>query len=178
MLLLDEARRRVTARQAAEAYGLTVNSHGKAQCPWHDDKRPSLSFYTAHDGAGRCRCFACNNGGSSVDLAARLLGVSDVEAARALNRDFNLGFKGTNRTEIERRRSRKEERELARRLDRMRFTNYCDRLHEIETKLAEYGPEVLDTPEETKFTDLLKELCWLQDRLDAILGGFYGTYFT
>ena len=32
----------VTTRQAAESYGIHVDSHGMAICPFHDDRRPSM----------------------------------------------------------------------------------------------------------------------------------------
>lgn len=32
----------VTARDVAEFYGLKVNRHGMACCPFHDDKHPSF----------------------------------------------------------------------------------------------------------------------------------------
>ena len=34
----------VTAREAAEHYGLTVNRHGMAVCPFHDDHNPSMKL--------------------------------------------------------------------------------------------------------------------------------------
>ena len=33
--------------EAAERYGVRVNGHGMARCPFHDDRRPSL--YVADD---------------------------------------------------------------------------------------------------------------------------------
>ena len=32
----------VTTRQAAEAYGLSVNSRGMCRCPFHNDHTPSM----------------------------------------------------------------------------------------------------------------------------------------
>ena len=84
--LFESVRAQVSALDVAERYGLNIQ-HGKAPCPWHNDRHPSLSFKS-----GRCRCFACNNGGSSIDLAARLLGCSPLDAAKRLNQDFNLGL--------------------------------------------------------------------------------------
>lgn len=89
-LLFDLVRQGVTAREAAEAYGLDVNRYGKALCPWHSDSRPSLSFK-----GNICRCFACNNGGSAIDLTAQLYGISPLEAAQKLNEDFHIGADGT-----------------------------------------------------------------------------------
>ena len=34
----------VTAREAAEHYGLTVNRYGMALCPFHDDHKPSMKL--------------------------------------------------------------------------------------------------------------------------------------
>lgn len=89
-LLFDLVRQGVRARDAAEAYGLDINQHGKAHCPWHDDRRPSLSFK-----GNICRCFACNNGGSAIDLTAQLFGISTLEAAQKLNEDFRIGADST-----------------------------------------------------------------------------------
>ncbi|MFV8802809.1 CHC2 zinc finger domain-containing protein [Faecalibacterium taiwanense] len=51
-------------REAAQAYGLEVNRHGKALCPFHNDRHPSL--YVANDhyycftcGAWRCHRLHC-----------------------------------------------------------------------------------------------------------------------
>jgi hypothetical protein len=38
----------VTAREAAEHYGLTVNRHGMAVCPFHDDHDPSMKLDNHH----------------------------------------------------------------------------------------------------------------------------------
>ena len=84
--MFDVVREAVTARQAAEFYGLEIDRHGKARCPWHSpDRHPSLSFK-----GGRCRCFACNNGGSSIDLTAQLFGLSPLDACRKLAADFKI----------------------------------------------------------------------------------------
>ena len=34
----------VMARQVAEMYGIQVNSHGMACCPFHDDTHPSMKL--------------------------------------------------------------------------------------------------------------------------------------
>lgn len=89
MGLFDSVRTAVTARQAAERYGLQFDRAGRrARCIWHSpDRHPSLSFK-----GGYCRCFACNNGGSSIDLVAKLFGLSALDAAKRLNEDFHLGL--------------------------------------------------------------------------------------
>lgn len=87
--LFDSVRAAVSARQAAERYGLEFDRSGRrARCIWHSpDRHPSLSFKD-----GYCRCFACNNGGSSIDLVAKLFDLPPLEAARKLDADFALGL--------------------------------------------------------------------------------------
>ena len=82
-----EVRERVTALDAARYYGLEINRHGKALCPFHHEKTPSLSFKN-----GRYKCFGCGIGGDSIDYTARLLGLDALGAVRELNRAFALGL--------------------------------------------------------------------------------------
>ena len=64
------------------------SSDGKrAICPWHNDHDPSLSFK-----GQSCHCFACNEGGSALDLTMRLFGLDIKDAAAKLNADFGLGL--------------------------------------------------------------------------------------
>lgn len=87
--LFDEVRSRVTALDAACMYGLEFDRSGRrARCIWHSpDRHPSLSFK-----GGYCHCFSCGGGGSSIDLTAKLFGLSPLDAARKLNEDFRLGI--------------------------------------------------------------------------------------
>ena len=76
----------VTTRQAAESYGIPVDSHGMAVCPFHDDRRPSMkvdeTFY----------CFGCGATGDVITFTSRLFGVSPASAARKLAIDFGISM--------------------------------------------------------------------------------------
>ena len=87
--LFDGVRARVTALEAAQAYGMEFGRNRRARCPWHDDRRPDLAFYE-----GRCYCHACHEGGDAVALTAQLFGLSQIDAARKINADFRLGLDG------------------------------------------------------------------------------------
>lgn len=50
--------------------GRSVNRSGKARCPFHDDRTPSLHVYEDPDRGWYC--FGCGRGGSIYDLAALL----------------------------------------------------------------------------------------------------------
>ncbi len=80
---------RVSTRDAAERYGITVNRSGFARCPFHDEDTPSLKLYP---GAGGFHCFGCHKGGSVIDFTAQLFGLDPLGAVRKLNEDFQLGL--------------------------------------------------------------------------------------
>jgi len=68
----------VSARDAAERYGLVIRNN-RARCIWHSpDAHPSLSFRDSW-----CKCFACQAGGSSLDVAMRLFGGAALRPWRA-----------------------------------------------------------------------------------------------
>lgn len=82
-----EVRESITAKEAAQRYGLQLDRAGRALCPFHNDHRPSMSF--KH---GRFRCWACGANGDSIDLTARVLGLTLVETLGRMNADFGLGL--------------------------------------------------------------------------------------
>ena len=42
MTIFEQVKECVTARQAAEHYGIKVKNNGMACCPFHDDRHPSM----------------------------------------------------------------------------------------------------------------------------------------
>ena len=80
-------RERVSAEDAARRYGIQVGRGGRALCPFHDDRHPSMSFRR-----GYFRCWSCGERGSAIDLTAGLFGLTPLEAVRKLNEDFQLSL--------------------------------------------------------------------------------------
>ena len=75
----------VTAREAAEHYGLNVNSRGMALCPFHDDHNPSMKLDE------RFHCFGCGEDGDVIDFTAKYFNLTLKEAAEKLLADFGNG---------------------------------------------------------------------------------------
>lgn len=85
MTTYEKAKSLVTAREAAEHYGLTVNRYGMALCPFHDDHNPSMKL------DDRFHCFGCGEDGDVIDFTAKLFQLTLREAAEKLIEDFGDG---------------------------------------------------------------------------------------
>ena len=85
MNIFKEVKEHLTARQAAEYYGLKVRRNGTACCPFHDDKHPSMKIDKNY-----YHCFACGVGGDVIDYVSRMFGLSQYDAALKLAEDFRL----------------------------------------------------------------------------------------
>lgn len=79
MRIFEIIKENVNLREAAELYGIDVNRYGKALCPFHNDRHPSL--YVADD---HYYCFACGEHGDVIDFVGRLFQLSPYNAARKL----------------------------------------------------------------------------------------------
>ena len=81
MNLFEVVKASINTREAAQTYGIDVNHHGMALCPFHNDRHPSL--YVSDD---HYHCFACGEHGDVIDLTAAA--DSDV-SDRAIDRQVS-----------------------------------------------------------------------------------------
>lgn len=84
MNIFDQIKEQVTARDAAQRYGLQINRNSMARCPFHDDHTPSMKIDQ------RFYCFGCQASGDVITLTARLFNLSNIDAAKKLIEDFSL----------------------------------------------------------------------------------------
>ena len=84
MSVFEEVKDRVTARQAAEFYGIKVNRRGMACCPFHKDRTPSMKLDK------RFHCFGCGADGDVINFVGMMFGLQPLDAAKKLNRDMGL----------------------------------------------------------------------------------------
>ncbi len=123
MNIFSGVKEHLTARQAAEYYGLQVKRNGLACCPFHDDKHPSMKIDKNY------HCFACGVGGDAIDYVSRMFGLSQYDAALKLIGDFTLPVDAKGSAELsvqekERIRREKTERERITRIQE-RFEKWC-----------------------------------------------------
>ena len=87
MNIFQTVKENVTARQAAEQYGLKVNRNGMVCCPFHKDRHPSMKvekgFY----------CFACGAKGDVIAFVSDFFHLMPLEAAKKLAEDFKFPFR-------------------------------------------------------------------------------------
>lgn len=86
MNVFEAVKPAVTARQVAERYGIRVNEHGMARCPFHHDKNPSMKL------DNRFHCFACQADGDAIDFVSRLFGIPIRDAAVKMAEDFGIPY--------------------------------------------------------------------------------------
>lgn len=162
MTLYETIRAEITARQAAEMYGLKISRNGRGFCPWHDDgKHPALNFF---DKDRRCYCHVCHNGGNAIALTSQILGVSYRDAAAQIAQDFHLsGYDDYMPRDqyIRIQKQIKAKRDLKSEFDK-RWIYLSDVVHEAENKLKEY---TVDTADE-RFTMILGAMAYANDELN------------
>ena len=150
MTIYEAIAERVTARDAAERYGVKIGRNNRALCVWHRDTHPDLAFYDSH-----CYCFACGNGGDAVALTAQLFNLSMGDAAAKLNADFNLKLDmnaPTAPTEPTKAQLRQQERQRENQL----WAKLCDIVHESDKRLQMFDGDMdkaWDNPEFVKIIE-------------------------
>ena len=78
MNVFEAVKTNINTREAAARYGVEVNRHGKALCPFHNDRHPSLFVDDDH-----YHCYACGEHGDVIDFTAKLFARFTMTAIRA-----------------------------------------------------------------------------------------------
>ncbi len=166
MPLFETVKASISTREAAEFYGIEVKPNGKALCPFHDDHHPSMYVDDTH-----YYCFACLEHGDTVNLVAKLYGLSQSDAVRKLIADFHLD-------------PDKPLSEEAR--EKLQIQTKAQRLRENETLcfsvLAEYreillewkithAPKMPEDKPDKRFSKACKYLNWVEYHLDLLIVG-------
>ena len=160
--VFEVVKQSVTAREAAELYGIAVGRGGMACCPFHDDRHPSMKVDT------RFHCFGCGADGDVIDFTARLYDLSPKEAAEKLALDFGLAYdsQAPPRRNYVRQKSEaqklKEKREHGWRI----LTDYYHLLRKWET---DYSPKTPDEDPHPRFMEAIQKKDYMGYLLDTFL---------
>ena len=160
--VFEVVKQSVTAREAAEHYGIAVGRGGMACCTFHDDRHPSMKVDT------RFHCFGCGADGDVIDFTARLYDLPPREAAEKLALDFGLayGSQAPPRRRYVRQKTEaqklKEKREHGWRV----LTDYYHLLRKWET---DYSPKTPDENPHPRFMEAIQKKDYMGYLLDTFL---------
>ena len=162
----------VSIIEAAEFYGLHVDRHKKALCPFHSDSNPSLSFKDNY-----FKCFTCNAGGDVITLVTKLLNITPLEAVKKLNSDFRLnldigaGFTPDTNHSINLRRLRRDIAKEFDEWDRQSYITVSSYLRLLRQWRVDYKPKSIEAVPHPLFTESLTEFERVQFLCDILTFG-------
>lgn len=157
---------------AARRYGLQVVRGGKAHCPLHTDKTPSLSFYKDNS---RFHCFSCGASGDVIDLVGMLLNLTAVDTVRELNSAYCLGLDLDKpespeviRKAIHQRRLRQKQEEIFHQWEKGSFLILNGYFHVLKDWKKFYAPTSPNQPLHPRFVEALHQLDYMEHLLSAV----------
>lgn len=168
MNLFEAVKDAVSAREAAERYGIEVRRNGMACCPFHDDKNPSLKLDT------RFHCFGCQEDGDVIDFVGKLFGLSPKDAAGKLAADFGIQYDGLQMRKPQGRPSvisRLEAAKEYRKRENRCFRVLCDYFHLLRDWKERYAPQPTDADWHPLFCEALQNAGYIEYLLDGLLSG-------
>ena len=146
MRIFEIVKENVDLREAAERYGIDVNRYGKALCPFHNDRHPSLLVADDH-----YHCFACGAHGDVIDFAANFFDLPLYEAAQRLAADFGIDTDRTPTKEILEKRRQKTEAQQLIENERLCFSILSDYARVLRDWKVRYAPQSPDEPVHARF---------------------------
>ena len=166
MRIFEIVKENVNLREAAELYGIDVNRYGKALCPFHNDRHPSL--YVADD---HYYCFACGEHGDVIDFVGRLFQLSPYDAARKLMTDFHLSpDKPPSAAALHAKRIRTEAQQL-RETEQLCFSVLSDYAHVLRDWKVQYAPQSPAEAPDERFVEACHKLDEVEYYLDILASG-------
>ena len=166
MNLFQNVKYGVSCREAAERYGVSVNRQGKALCPFHNDRHPSL--YVADD---HYYCFACGAHGDVIDFVSKLFQLSLYDAARKLAADFHLSpYKPPSAAALHAKRIRTEAQQLKAN-ERLCFSVLSDYARVLRDWKVQYAPQSPAEAPDERFVEACHKLDEVEYYLDILTSG-------
>ena len=166
MRIFEIVKENVNLWEAAELYGIDVNRYGKALCPFHNDRHPSLYVADNH-----FYCFACGEHGDVIGFVGRLFQLSPYDAARKLMADFHLSpDKPPSAAALHAKRIRTEAQQLMEN-ERLCFSVLSDYARVLRDWKVRYAPQLPDQPVHARFVETCHKLDETEYYLDILCAG-------
>ena len=166
MSIYETVKDNVSLREVAQRYGIDVNRYGKALCPFHNDRHPSLYVTDDH-----YHCFACGAHGDVIDFVGKLFQLSPYDAARKLMADFHLSpDKPPSAAALHAKRIRTEAQQLTEN-ERLCFSVLSDYARVLRDWTVRYAPQPPDEPVHARFAEACRNLDQTEYYLDILCAG-------
>ena len=166
MNLFQNVKYGVNCREAAERYGVSINRQGKALCPFHNDRHPSL--YVADD---HFYCFACGAHGDVIDFAANFFDLPLYEAAQRLAADFGVDANQPPTKEVLEKRRQKAEAQQLMENERLCVSVLSDYARVLRSWKMQYAPQSPAEAPDERFEEACHKLDEAEYYLDLLAFG-------
>lgn len=156
MNIFQEVKERISMMEIVTGYGLNVNRSGFCNCPFHNEKTPSMKIYEKG-----FKCFGCGEGGDMFVFVQKFFNLSSIyEAAKKINQDFGLNIPVETKftkQEFEATKNIVQERNLLEEKEKMAFGIVAD-YHRLLTDYSnDYRPQLGEVPD-IRFIEYLTEM--------------------
>ena len=164
--LFEAVKQAVTIIEAAEQYGIEVNRHGMAICPFHDDKDPSLKLHDNY-----FHCFGCGASGDVITFVARLFQIGNKEAAEKIAEDFGVSYDCRISKPLVKRRSASVIRQIATQRENYTFRTLNEYHRKLQEWQVQYDPKTPDDPIDPRFLEAVQQKEYVEYLLDVLISG-------
>ena len=165
MNVFEAVKPNVTTRQAAEMYGIKVNRHGMAVCPFHNDKNPSMKVDK------RFHCFACQADGDVIDFVSRLCGLPCKEAAMKLADDFGISYDSKQKPTVKPHIREPTAEQLYQKEEARCYRVLTDYFHLLRRWETQHAPHTPDDEWHPLFVEALQRMSYIEYLLDILIDG-------
>lgn len=156
----------INTREAVARYGVEVNRHGKALCPFHNDRNPSLFVDDDH-----YHCFACGEHGDVIDFTAKLFGLKLYEAAQKLAYDFGITQDKPPTKAMQEKQNRKSEAQRLRENEKLCFSALMAYMKFLQEWKVLYAPRTPEDDVDSRFSEACHWLPYVEYLVDLLIMG-------
>ena len=156
----------INTREAVARYGVEVNRHGKALCPFHNDRNPSLFVDDDH-----YHCFACGERGDVIDFTAKLHGLTVYDAAKKLAYDFGITQDKPPDKALQEKQHRKSEAQRLRENEKLCFSALLEYMKLLQEWKVLYAPRTPEDTQDERFVEACHNVDYVEYLVDLLIRG-------
>ena len=166
MDLFSTVKTNISTIDAAERYGIEVKRNGKALCPFHNDRHPSLFVDDDH-----YYCYACGEHGDVIDFTSKLYGLSLYDAAKKLAYDFGITQDKPPDKAMQEKLNRKSEAQRLRENEKLCFSALLEYMKLLQEWKLLYAPRAPEDTLHDRFVQACHQLDYVEYLVDLLIMG-------